>query len=80
MQEKEMRELEGKINDYKRFSSILVSVSIFLFLGLVIPVEGKETFHSALLITGNLMMLAFSVIFHKKAVNAQEEMNQHIET
>lgn len=68
--------LEEKVTDYKRFGFVLLSLSVFLFIGLIIPTEGQgvnET-HFLLLITLSVVSITLSVIFHRKAMKYREQL------
>ncbi|WP_413382169.1 YrhC family protein [Alkalihalobacillus sp. 1P02AB] len=74
MNEKELQELEGKIDDYNRFRFILLSLSTILFLGIIVPVEGKALWVAPLLIIGVFLMLSFACLCHYLTKKAESEL------
>jgi hypothetical protein len=66
--------LEDKIADYKRFAFILLALSVFLFIGLIIPNEGVSQNSLLALIGLSVSSLAFSALFHKKAMKFREQL------
>lgn len=74
MEEKKLKQLEAKVADYKQYGFILLSLSIFLFIGLVIPSEGKALTMPGLFIGGIFVTLACAVICHRLAMRAQNEL------
>lgn len=68
------RILEEKVADYKRFAFILLSLTIFLFIGLLVPNGEESQIQSSILIGLNVCSIVFAVIFHKKAMKIQEQL------
>jgi hypothetical protein len=66
--------LEDKIADYKRFAFILLALSVFLFIGLIVPNEGASQNSLFFLIGLSISSLAFSAMFHKRAMKFQEQL------
>lgn len=70
MGDKEIRDIQGKVTDYKRFGFILLSLSIFMFLGLVIPNEVTVASDvSMYMIIGTVVSLILAFVFHRKAMH-----------
>lgn len=63
--DKKLLEYEGKSIDYRRFSYIVLMISIFLFFGLIIP--GEQQF-SIWVILAIFVAFILAFIFNKKAV------------
>ncbi|MFC0473596.1 YrhC family protein [Halalkalibacter kiskunsagensis] len=74
MEEKRIKQLEAKVADYKQYGFILLSLSIFLFIGLVIPTENTVVIIPGLFIGGVFVTLAFAVLFHRLAMRAQRQL------
>lgn len=66
--------LEDKIADYKRFAFILLALSVFLFIGLIVPNEGVSQNQHVALIGLSVFSLIFAAIFHKRAMKFQEQL------
>ncbi|MDT8861499.1 YrhC family protein [Alkalihalobacillus sp. MEB130] len=74
MEDKKIKQLEAKVTDYKQFGFILLSLSIFLFIGLVIPTESTVIVVPNLFIAGIFIALALAVVFHRLAMKAQKQL------
>ncbi|WP_156791505.1 YrhC family protein [Bacillus sp. SG-1] len=68
------KNLSDKIIDYKRFAFVLVSVSVFLYLGAVLPVEEKTIFQTYTLMGGTIIMLGFSGMFFYQAAMLKKKL------
>jgi hypothetical protein len=66
--------LNDKIIDYKRFAFVLVSLSVFLYLGAVLPVEEKTVFKTYMLMGGTVVMLGFSGLFFYQAAKLKRKL------
>ncbi|MCT8139577.1 YrhC family protein [Anaerobacillus sp. CMMVII] len=66
--------LEDKIADYKRFAFILLALTIFLFLGLIVPNEGVSQNQQLVLIGLSISSLILAAVFHKKAMKYKEQL------
>lgn len=75
MEDKKQKQLEDKVTDYKQFGFILLSLSIFLFIGLVIPTQ-DVTQWQGLFIVGIFMMLGCSFVCHRLAMRAQKQLHE----
>ena len=79
MEEKKLKQLEAKVADYKQFGFILLSLSIFLFIGLVIPSESTVLTMPEFFIGGIFITLTFAIVFHRLAMRAQNELYEEKE-
>ncbi|WP_227934866.1 YrhC family protein [Alkalihalobacillus deserti] len=79
MEEKKIKQLEAKVADYKQYGFILLSLSIFLFIGLVIPSESSTLKMPELFIGGIFVTLTVAVVCHLLAMRAQNELYQEKE-
>jgi hypothetical protein len=70
------KNLNDKIIDYKRFAFILVSLSVFLYLGAVLPVEEKTLFKTYMLMGGTVIMLGFSGLFFFHAAKLKRKLTE----
>ncbi|ARK29257.1 YrhC family protein [Halalkalibacter krulwichiae] len=72
--EDKIKQLEAKVSDYKQYGFILLSLSIFLFIGLVIPTESSVMTMPGLFIGGIFVTLVAAVLCHRLAMKAQKEL------
>lgn len=68
------KKLENIVNDYKRFSFVLLSLTVFLFLGLIIPTQELSQTHHILLIGLIVVSISLSFVFHRKAMKYREKL------
>ncbi|MDQ0216713.1 hypothetical protein J2S13_003197 [Oikeobacillus pervagus] len=74
-----VKRLTEKMVDYKRFAFTLIALSVFLYLGVVLPIDGRTDIKTYILMIGNILLLALSVIFflasfmYKKRIQQFEE-------
>ncbi len=74
VEEQKKKQLEGKIADYRRFGFVLITLSVFLFIGLLIPNESAPRNMSELLIVAVFVLLGGSLVFHRIAVKAEKRL------
>ncbi|WP_456273949.1 YrhC family protein [Bacillus sp. AK031] len=67
--------INDKIIDYKRFAFVLVSLSVFLYLGAVLPVEEKTLMKTYVLMGGTVVLLAFSGMFFYQAARLKKKLS-----
>ncbi|GAA0340804.1 hypothetical protein GCM10008967_33890 [Bacillus carboniphilus] len=79
---KQMKDLQGKVEDYQRFAYILLAVSGFFYFGAVIPTIQKTEFVLTLLMVGTLVMIVAataSLLYAKRCkstlLQLEEEQN-----
>ncbi|MFV8826807.1 YrhC family protein [Alkalihalobacterium sp. APHAB7] len=76
MDDKKIREIKGKIEDYKRFGFILLSLSIFMFLGIIIPNDVPLTGNYVeYMMVGTVLSLVMALIFHRKAMRYRNQLD-----
>ncbi|WP_153123208.1 YrhC family protein [Peribacillus tepidiphilus] len=63
MKEKKYAVLREKMIDYKRFAFTLVCVSVFFYLGVLIPSPGKEDLNNFLMMGATIVFLAGASLF-----------------
>ncbi|WP_213083706.1 YrhC family protein, partial [Heyndrickxia sporothermodurans] len=51
------KSLFDKMNDYKRFGLSLIALSAFLYLGVVMPIDGKTVLKTYILMGGTISLL-----------------------
>ncbi|MFC0188082.1 YrhC family protein [Fictibacillus aquaticus] len=72
MTQNEKQVIQQKVTDYQRFGIILLSLSAFLYLGLVLPMEGRDTMDSIFLGLSTLSLLAITSIMYFAAKKYKE--------
>ncbi|WP_210237226.1 YrhC family protein [Alteribacter natronophilus] len=76
MAEKQMKALKEKVTDYKRYAFVLLSLSIFMFIGLLLPTEALATESQPLYVVMNMAVLVLAVVFHRIAMFNQKKLNE----
>lgn len=61
------KEISLKIVDYTRFSFVLFSLSIFLFMGTFLPIDGRTEFQMIVLYSMTYSALGFALFFYSKS-------------
>jgi YrhC-like protein len=67
--------LQNKIIDYKRFGFTLIALSTFLYLGVIIPAEGKTLVKIYMLMGGTVVMLSTSFLLFLKAIKYKKQLH-----
>ena len=76
MELNKVKELQEKMTDYTQFAFILLTVSVFLYIGVLIPPsQGKEIFQVYLLMGTTVLFLSFSFYFFQKAIKCKRQLN-----
>ncbi|WP_335869277.1 YrhC family protein [Bacillus sp. 2205SS5-2] len=68
------KRLNEKIIDYKRFGFTLVALSVFLYLGVVLPTMGKTTIKIYTLMTFTTIFLSLSFYFFFQAILIKKQL------
>ncbi len=66
--------LADKVADYKRFAFILLALSVFMFIGLIVPNEGVTQNQSIILVGLSIVTLISAFICHRQAMKFQEQL------
>jgi len=74
MEDKKFKQLKNKVDDYKRFGYILLSLSMFLFIGLFVPSEGLVKEMPGMFIGGVFVTLTLAMISHRIAIKAEKKL------
>lgn len=64
VQEQEVKLLKRNREDYKRFSFIFLFLSTFLYIGSLLPYDGKSPFNTSLVMLASCSLLVISMIFY----------------
>jgi hypothetical protein len=68
------KNVNDKIIDYKRFAFVLVSLSVFLYLGAVLPLEEKTLLKTYMLMGGTVVLLGLSGVFFFQAARLKKKL------
>lgn len=71
--EDKVKQLTDKVNDYKRFSFILIALSVFMFIGLLIPSEEKMVSEVPLILM-SLLLLGLAFLCHRISIKSREQL------
>lgn len=74
MEERKEKQLKDKVADYRRFGFIMITMSIFLFIGLLIPTEASLNHMEGFMIGAILTLLVLATIFHFIAIKAEKQL------
>lgn len=72
----QQKALKDKVTDYKRFGFILVALSMFLFIGLLVPAQGLALHHPELFIAAVFLTLGLAAFFHRIAMKAEKQLQE----
>jgi hypothetical protein len=68
------KNLQHKINDFKRFGFTLLALSVFMYLGVVVPSETVTPVKTLTLMSGTVVLLGLSLIFFTKAIKYKKDL------
>ncbi|MDT9025423.1 MULTISPECIES: YrhC family protein [Rossellomorea] len=74
MKNAKKRTIQQKMNDFKRFGFTLLALSVFMYLGVIIPTETVTPSKTITLMTGTVVLLGLSLIFFTKAIKYKRDM------
>ncbi|MBE3570392.1 MAG: YrhC family protein [Bacillales bacterium] len=77
--ENQYKKIKEKIIDFKRFGFTLMALSVFLYLGVVLPVEGKTEIQSKMLMAGTIVLIIGSLLFFYKAREYHNQLTEYEE-
>ena len=80
MEDKQSKELIEKIEDYKRFAFTLLSLSGFLFIGLIIPNGEGLAVEPTILLTIIIASLAVAMFFHRRSLACHKKLWDEIDS
>lgn len=69
--EQPLKDLYGKMVDFKRFGIVLLAIGAFFFLGVIIPNETKSTMDLNIMILSSMSFLAASIFFFIRSRECQ---------
>ncbi|WP_175990946.1 YrhC family protein [Bacillus sp. Marseille-Q1617] len=68
------KKLQDKMNDFKRYGFTLLALSVFMYLGVVIPSETVTEIKTMTLMSGTIVLLGLSLIFFTKAIKYKKDL------
>ncbi|WP_173106918.1 YrhC family protein [Bacillus sp. KH172YL63] len=71
---KNKRTIQHKVDDFKRYGFTLLALSVFMYLGVIIPSETVTPGKVATLMTGTTVMLGMSLLFFTKAIKYKKAL------
>ncbi|MGP7816902.1 YrhC family protein [Niallia sp. 01092] len=74
--EKKVKGLTDKIEDFKRFATVLLAVGVFFYLGVIIPTLDKTEWNTAIMMIMTTACLGASIFFFTKAKQFQKQINE----
>ena len=66
--------IQHKINDFKRFGFTLLALSVFMYLGVIIPSETVTPVKTVTLMTGTVVLLGMSLLFFTRAIKYKKDL------
>ncbi|MGP4080481.1 YrhC family protein [Pseudalkalibacillus sp. R45] len=76
MSKEMVKDTKDKIADFKRFSFVLLSLSVFLYIGSIIPFEGKQTLHQLILLGTSYLSIGIALVFYRKISQWKKQLNE----
>jgi hypothetical protein len=70
----EMKDLQDKITDFSRFGMVLLAVSVFLFIGTLIPSEDKAVLQTNLMMISTIFFLGIAFFFFRKVASYKKQL------
>jgi hypothetical protein len=72
--EVKMKDLQGKMVDYTRFGMVLLAVSVFMFIGILVPNEGKTMTQTYVMMVTDTVFLAAALFYFKKGIKYKNKL------
>ncbi|QFT89948.1 hypothetical protein FIU87_14885 [Bacillus sp. THAF10] len=74
-----VKELQGRMQDYVRFSIVLTTISVFLYIGVAFQNAGKASLQLYSMMGTTVLLLAFAIFFGFKARKIKQQLLEHEE-
>ncbi|MCH1627392.1 YrhC family protein [Fredinandcohnia quinoae] len=71
-----MKDLRAKVNDFTCYGYVLLVLSVFLYIGVLIPGEEKSWIQIDTMMITTLIFLALSFDFFRLAIQYKKEINE----
>jgi hypothetical protein len=73
------KRLYALIIDFKQYAFILLAVSVFLYIGVVLPDQGKEDIYDIVLMITTVIFLIGSFLCFKQSLNYKKQLEKQSE-
>ena len=73
------KKLYALIIDFKQYAFILLAVSVFLYIGVVLPDQGKEDIYDIVLMITTVLFLIGSFLCFKQSLNYKKQLEKQSE-
>lgn len=70
------KKLQALMIDFKQYAFILLAVSVFLYIGVVLPDEGKKEIYDIVLMITTLLFLVGSFFCFKISLNYKKQSEE----
>ncbi|WP_349407955.1 YrhC family protein [Pseudalkalibacillus sp. SCS-8] len=76
MSKEMVKNIQEKIADFKRFSLVLLSLSAFLYIGSIVPFDGKEATDQLVLLSASYTLIGVAILFYRKVAIWKKQLNE----
>lgn len=70
------KEIQALMIDFKQYAFILMAVSVFLYIGVALPDQGKEEIYDIVLMITTVIFLISSFICFKTSLNYKKQLDK----
>lgn len=70
------KKLQALMIDFKQYAFILMSVSVFLYIGVALPDQGKEEIYDIVLMITTVIFLISSFLCFKTSLNYKKQLDK----
>ncbi|MFD1736670.1 YrhC family protein [Bacillus salitolerans] len=70
----QLKTIQDKIVDYTRFAMVLLAVSVFMFIGVIVPSEGKQEIQTYTMMVSTIIFLAAALFFFQKVIGYKRQL------
>ncbi|MGM0874351.1 MAG: YrhC family protein [Bacillota bacterium] len=70
------KKLQALMVDFKQYAFILMAVSVFLYIGVALPDQGKEELYDIVLMITTVIFLIGSFICFKASLNYKKQLDK----
>ncbi|QGQ47351.1 YrhC family protein [Metabacillus sediminilitoris] len=71
------KKLQSLILDFKNYAFILMAVSVFLYIGVILPDQGKEEIYDMILMITTVLFLLASFVCFKTSLKYKKQLDKH---
>ncbi|CAG9619406.1 YrhC family protein [Sutcliffiella rhizosphaerae] len=71
-----VKELQAKLQDYKRFAIILTAASVFLYIGVVFQHAGKNSLQLFTMMGTTALLLVFAIFFIFRVSKIKKQLQE----